>query len=211
MAIIALQMKENFEKLFTAKFVYLLIIISVVGIVIFSLYFQGHTQQVLRARKEKDRYFGSAFLSPIPDKSEFVQLNYFIPNEVYKVVAKMEIIPENQFVNMWSSDGKKVNYKKFAKLSFEINNVRCTALVFKNTESKDTTQLFLPFRDLSNGKTTYQSGRYLDLIWQNNNEITLDFNLAYNPYCAYNYKYSCPLAPKENKLMVNIEAGEKLY
>ena len=83
--------------------------------------------------------------------------------------------------------------------------------MFRNTESKDTTQLFLPFRDLSNGKTTYQSGRYLDLVWQNDNEITLDFNLAYNPYCAYNYKYSCPLAPKENKLMVNIEAGEKLY
>ena len=112
MAIIALQMKENFEKLFTARFISLLIAVSVVGIVLFSLYFQGHTQQVLRTRKEKDRYFGSAFLSPIPDKSEFVQLNYFAPNEAYKVKAKMEVFVDEQFINMWSSDGKKVNYKK---------------------------------------------------------------------------------------------------
>jgi uncharacterized protein len=211
MVITALQMKENFEKLFTARFVSILIVSSVVGIVLFSLYFQSHTQQVLRARKEKDRYFGSAFLSPIPDKSEFVKLKYFAPNEAYKVIAKMEIFTDEQFVSMWSSDGKKVNYQKFAKIYFKINNIECTSLVFKNTESKDSTQLFMPFRDLSNGKFTYQSGRYLDLVWENNHEIVLDFNLAYNPYCAYNYKYSCPLAPKENKLMVNIEAGEKIY
>lgn len=209
--IIALQTMVNFEKLFNARSIALLLVVSVIGIVLFSLYFQNHTQQVLRARKEKNLYFQSAYLSPIPDKSQFDQLNYFLPDKKYKVKAKMEILATKEFVNMWSSDGKKINYEKFAKLSFILNDAACTALVFKKTEGKETNELFMPFRDLSNGKTTYQSGRYLDLIFENNEEVILDFNLAYNPYCVYNYIYSCPLPPKENKFNVYIDAGEKLY
>lgn len=209
--ILVSQTMVNFEKLFNARSIAALLVVSVVGIVLFTMFFQNHTQQVLRARKEKNLYFKSAYLSPITDKSQFEQLNYFLPDKKYKVRAKMEILSTNEFVNMWSSDGKKVNYKKYAKLSFTLNEIACTALAFKKTEGEETNELFMPFRDLSNGKTTYQSGRYLDLIFENKDEVMLDFNLAYNPYCAYNYIYSCPLPPKENKFKVHIEAGEKLY
>lgn len=205
-------MKVNFENIFTTKSVVILIVTTLVSLVLFTFYFQSHTQQILRARKEKERYFKTAYLSPITDKSVFEHLNYFEPDEKYRVTAQMEIIKAQQYLSMWSSDGKKITFQKYARVTFFINNQTCTAILFKQSEIEQSNHLFMPFRDLSNGASTYQSGRYLDVEATNNKtEIVLDFNLAYNPYCVYNYKYSCPLAPKENKLPIAILAGEKIF
>lgn len=206
-------MKVNFENIFSTKSVVVLIAATLVFLVSFTLYFQSHKQQVLRARKEKERYFKTAYLSPISDKSSFEHLNYFEPSEKYCVTAKMEVIGDEQYVTMWSSDGKKIKFRKYARVAFTINEMSCTAILFRQSEIEQSNHLFMPFRDASNGSSTYQSGRYLDVETMNGNttEVVLDFNLAYNPYCVYNYKYSCPLAPKENKFNVKILAGEKIF
>lgn len=206
-------MKVNFENIFSTRSVVILIATTLVSLVLFTFYFQSHTQQILRARKEKERYFKTAYLSPISDKSSFEHLNYFEPNEKYRVTAKMEIITDEQYVTMWSSDGKKIKFRKYARVAFDINNIACTGILFRQSEIEQSNHLFMPFRDASNGSTTYQSGRYLDVETMDGNttEVVLDFNLAYNPYCVYNYKYSCPLAPKENKFKVKILAGEKIF
>ena len=70
--------------------------------------------------------------------------------------------------------------------------------------------LFLPFKDLTNGKETYGGGRFMDILIPDTDKIILDFNKAYNPYCAFSHRYSCPLPPFENWLKTEIPAGEKL-
>jgi len=88
--------------------------------------------------------------------------------------------------------------------------------VFQNKKmldlSQDTNLLFVPFRDGTSGKETYGGGRYFDCeIPPIGNSILLDFNKAYNPYCAYNPRFSCVIPPEENRLKIKIEAGEKLF
>lgn len=104
-------------------------------------------------------------------------------------------------------------YRRFGYIYFEIENVPCTLEVYqnmalrKNKEYKD--YLFVPYRDLTSGKESYGGGRYLDVHIPEGNSLLLDFNLSYNPYCAYSHRYSCPIPPDVNTLKVAIEAGEK--
>jgi len=83
--------------------------------------------------------------------------------------------------------------------------------VYKSAEDPFARSLFIPFSDETSGSETYKAGRYLDLEEQGGDDYELDFNLAYNPYCAYNDQYTCPIPPRENKLPIRILAGEKNY
>ena len=111
-----------------------------------------------------------------------------------------------------TSSGKTKSYKAFGKVSFVINNQPCSLTLYQSVDLSKLEQykdyLFLPFRDETNSKETYGGGRYIDVKIPKGNTIVIDFNKAYQPYCAYNaYDYSCPIVPEENKLPIPIRAG----
>jgi uncharacterized protein (DUF1684 family) len=150
--------------------------------------------------------------SPLADslKPDFRGLQFFPANQEFKVTAKLETVPGNPTLVMATSDGETREYIKYAYAYFELGNKE-NRLTLLQAKGDDSDNLFLPFTDLSSGVDTYGGGRYLDLELTDNNRITIDFNLAYNPYCVYSEAYSCPLPPAENQLSIAIEAGEKNF
>lgn len=132
----------------------------------------------------------------------------------YAVMAKLVKTENAEPFEIPTSSGKTKKYIEYGKLYFKLKDKPLVLTVYQSlaliekTDYKD--YLFLPFRDLTNGKETYGGGRYLDLRIPSNDEVYLDFNKAYHPYCAYNaLDYNCPVVPKENQLQVRIEAGVK--
>jgi uncharacterized protein (DUF1684 family) len=129
----------------------------------------------------------------------------------------MQLTPDTEFFEMLTSDGKKRLYRQYGILSFELKGKSLTLPAYQSKRLMRMPQyrnyLFVPFTDPTNGNTTYGAGRYLGLYMpkQEEGNITLDFNKAYNPYCAYNSNYSCPIPPRANHLNAAIEAGEKKY
>ena len=98
-------------------------------------------------------------------------------------------------------------YLNFAKLSFKLFGKRHSLSLFQNAKVQG--DFFLPFTDITTGRTTYPSGRYVPVKIKKDNKLLIDFNLAFNPYCAYNKRFSCPIPPDENHLSIEITAGER--
>lgn len=166
-----------------------------------------YTQQILHHRQETDDFMNTSEDSPFAHMDSTVKLNYYPANEKFKVIATIERIHDAQEVTLGTSDGRPRVLKKYAILKFKIEEMPHQLLVLRSDEG-----LFLAFGDLTNDHTTYGGGRYIDLKFSEQAEkITLDFNRAYNPYCAYRANYSCPLPPAENYLNIAIEAGEMQY
>lgn len=160
-------------------------------------------------RKETHAFMNEAPDSPFVGADSTITLNYYPANEKFKVIATIEQITEGGQLTLGTSDGVPRIYHKHAFLKFKLNDQPQQLLVLKGEDSEG---LFLAFADLTNDNTTYGGGRYINLNFSDQaDKITLDFNLAYNPYCEYNAEYSCPLPPLENYLKSAIEAGEKLY
>lgn len=166
------------------------------------------------SRKDKDDFMRSGAGSPFTDSTEaFTGLKYFPPNPKFRVSAQLEPVENKQVVVLKTSDDKEARYIEYARATFSVNDTRCSLLLLEVLDSgpfKGT--LFLAFADQSSAIDTYGAGRYLDIKKvPGASTITLDFNEAYNPYCAYNDNFSCPFPPRENVLNVFIEAGEKTY
>ncbi len=149
-------------------------------------------------------------------RKSFEGLNYFPANIKYQVEGTLvkDEIPET--VIMETSGDKTPFYVRYGEVHFKIDSIELKLAVFQNKKmldlSKDTNHLFVPFRDGTSEKESYSSGRYIDCeIPDEGNVLVLDFNKAYNPYCAYNPKYSCVIPPEENRLSIRIEAGEKKF
>jgi len=143
----------------------------------------------------------------------FRGLDYFEIDQEYRIEAAFKKKKGKKFKMPTSTDRTPV-YQRYGYVYFKINNELCTLTVYQNVELKKKKgfedYLFIPFRDETSGKETYGGGRYLDLRMTSSNKIILDFNTSYNPYCAYSYRFSCPIPPEENKLKVRVEAGEKV-
>lgn len=146
--------------------------------------------------------------SPFKD-IEFKGLDFYAPNSDYRVDAKSVSLTDKEIISLNTSDGKKRNYIKTTLLIFELNGRVDTLTLLQNLE--DPTDYFLPFVDETSGEDTYGAGRYLPVEPSKGTSIELDFNRAFNPYCAYNEAYSCPMPPKENYINSKVEAGEKNY
>ena len=112
-----------------------------------------------------------------------------------------------------ASDGKERKYLPYAYAEFELDKEHCKLLILEIVDDpQNNGMLFLAFADATSASETYGAGRYLEVKKvRGASSILLDFNQAYNPYCAYSEKYSCPLPPRENILKVAIRAGEKKY
>jgi hypothetical protein len=170
---------------------------------------ETYRQQVDDSRTKKNEFFRTSAESPVTDKTAFKGLVYFAPDPAYRLTARLEpFADKTQKLVVRMSDGSEEVYEKFAHAVFNLNGETYRLLIVKleNTYS-------ILFRDATSGKQTYGGGRYIELAPDQitNNRVILDFNMAYNPYCAYNPNYSCPIPPTENKLPIAIKAGEQYH
>ncbi len=164
------------------------------------------------------------FLKDYVQKHEVVKgddkklLRFYPVDKTFHVRALFRPSSSTEWLTFRTSGTKTKIFKLYGTLSFALNRMACQLNVYQsqdfiaNVEYKN--YLFLPFTDLTTGKETYGSGRYLDLATTDivNNTIALDFNRAYNPYCAYVIGvYNCPIPPKENALNIEVRAGEKTF
>lgn len=155
--------------------------------------------------------------SPLTDEDfkHFKSLDFYPINEKFIVDAKFVRTKKEKVFKMKTTTDRTPEYKKYGELTFTIDAVEYKLNVYQNIDlSKKPSYedyLFLPFSDLSNGKQSYIGGRYIDLRMQKSTTWKIDFNKAYNPYCAYNYKFSCPKVPMENDLNIEILAGVKKF
>lgn len=166
-------------------------------------------------RAEKEAVFKDPEKSPLTEKDRktFDGLPYYPANEKYRVKADFKRV-RGSVIEMPTTTDRIAKYRPYGELHFEVNGQSGTLTVYESVsmglqkEPEDET-LFLPFTDETNGLDTYGGGRYIDIAKQDDDQWVLDFNLAYNPYCAYNGKYSCPIPPRNNRLEMSIEAGVK--
>ena len=160
-------------------------------------------------------YTESTPLKPEQKKS-FEGLKYFPPDIDYCIEGVLTKEEQPETVIMKTSTERAPEYIKYGKVTFNLRGEEHTLFAYQSKKlvevSPDEAMLFIPFRDATNGKETYGGGRYVDCeIPNEGNTILLDFNKAYNPYCAYNPRYSCVIPPEENRLEIRIEAGEKEF
>lgn len=149
------------------------------------------------------------------DLATFTSLDFFPINENFFVIAQFVRTKKEKPFEMKTSTNRKPIYIKYGEIYFTIADKALKLNVYRDIElskkAQYTDHLFLPFSDLTSGRESYIGGKYIDLKIPKGNTIVVDFNTAYNPYCAYNYKYSCPLVPLENDLDIAIKAGVKTF
>jgi hypothetical protein len=199
----------------------LLILVVVIALIIILFYsFQGsqddptYINEIKKEREEKDRFMKTSKESPLGDKKEnFKNLKYFDPDPKYKVIADLIPVQSKKVVVLQTNDGKEQRYLEYAHAEFTLEGVRHKLVLLEVMDMGPFRgKLFLAFGDETSAGETYGAGRYLDVAKvPGSSTITLDFNKAYNPYCAYNNSFSCPFPPAENLLKVAIKAGEKNY
>ena len=171
-----------------------------------------HLQAVYEWQRNKNKYFLDPNTSPLrpKEKKRFDGLDFFIPTDEYQVKALFREAFKADTIQMKTTTGSVTNEIVYGNLFFQLKD-RCHVLpVYREVDASDD-YVFLPFTDLTNGDLTYGGGRYIDLTYPLKDSVLIDFNKAYNPYCAYNPKYSCPLVPSANHLETTILAGEKSF
>ena len=168
-------------------------------------------------QRELNAEYKDASSSPLKDKDRkhFKGLEFFKLDSAYVVKAKLERTPNSKWFKMKTTTERVSNERVYGVLSFEIKGKPYKLNVYQGQdlmqEEGYEDYLFLPFLDETNGLESYGGGRYIDLRIPESDTIKIDFNKAYNPYCAYNDKYSCPIVPRENYLKTRIEAGVKSF
>lgn len=159
-------------------------------------------------RADKDNFFARHPHSPLTpeQKRHFMGLNYFPENTSMRLQVDVELSSPSQNIVIQTTGGQPQTYQRFGKFKFQVDGQTAELTIYKNSRG-----YFLPFVDDLAGKETYSAGRYLELEKLPNGKFLVDFNLAYNPYCAYNEQWSCPITPAENRLSVAVSAGEKIF
>lgn len=153
-----------------------------------------------------------------PLKAEDLKNVHFFDVDInYRVEAKIDYIQNAKPFNMPTFDGSAKSFVRYATATGTLNGKTFKLTLYKNLELADNPMykdyLFLPFTDMTNGQSTYGGGRYMDFRTQNieDGKLLIDFNKAYNPYCAFSTGYRCPVPPQENDLNFEIKAGEMKY
>lgn len=161
-------------------------------------------------RHRKDEFFRADPHSPLtPDQQrEFDGLRYYDPAPDLNLELEVERIENAEPIQMQTSTGDVAQYIRYGRVTFAVDGQEATLTIYASPGGQGG--FFLPFTDATSGDETYGAGRYLDLEPPQDGHFHVDFNLAYNPYCAYSANWSCPIPPAENRLNVPIRAGEKL-
>jgi uncharacterized protein (DUF1684 family) len=174
----------------------------------------GYIEEIKKDREDKERFMRTSAESPFVGSLEnFEGLQYYPPDIRYKITADLIPVQNKKPVVLATNDGKEQRYIEYAHAEFDLDGYHHSLLILEVVDMGPFRgKLFLAFGDETSAVETYGAGRYLDVNKApGSNTITLDFNKSYNPYCAYNEKYSCPFPPPENLLKVPINAGEKKY
>jgi uncharacterized protein (DUF1684 family) len=174
---------------------------------------RNEKETVMKWRKERDQFFRTHQRSPLTpqEKKRFKGLEYFPFNSNYYFEGPIEreilhINDPKYYATFLTNKGTNKRYIRYGKFRFKLEGKVETLEVYKSILSDN---LFIPFKDLTNGKETYEGGRYIDAEILPGYKMVLDFNMAYFPSCAYNDKFTCAIPPKENFLEIQIRAGEK--
>ncbi|QLG61569.1 DUF1684 domain-containing protein [Halorarum salinum] len=168
-------------------------------------------------RAEKDEFLTEHRQSPLPPEARegFDGLDYFPPDPDYRVTAAATVHDDPEPVELTVRNGEAVRYERAVTFSFELprDDGGLESATLAGYRRPDEETLFVPFRDKTTGQETYDGGRYMDLhpegTLSDGDEVALDFNLAYTPFCAFADAFACPLAPSENWLDAAVRAGEK--
>ncbi|UKT65913.1 DUF1684 domain-containing protein [Pedobacter mucosus] len=178
---------------------------------------QNYSEQIGIHRENYKQDFIKESNSPLK-KDDLQNLHFYDADSIYKVSADVEILKNERVFKMPTYDGTSAAFYRYAKISFKLlGDTLLHMTLYKSVAlsgvPKYKNLLFLPFTDETNNKETYGGGRYIDLDVKDiqNSHIIIDFNKAYNPYCAFSDGYRCPVPPEENNVEVAIKAGEKLY
>ena len=175
---------------------------------------KSEEQRVAKWIKERDAFFKNHQRSPLStkDKKNFKGLKYYPFDDQYVFCGTIEryilhINNPKYYATFLTNKGTNKRYLRYGGFHFTLNGKQYTIEIFKSILSD---MLFVPFKDKTNGKETYEGGRYIDAEILADYKMVLDFNMAYHPSCAYNEKFICVLPPRENMLDIEIRAGEKL-
>jgi hypothetical protein len=173
-------------------------------------------EQIIKHRETYKKELLTSAGGPLSaDDLSYVQ--FYAPDSTYRITAEVERIDKAEPFDMPTYSGKTKPHVAYARLSFVLKGKPQQFTIYRSLNLMRVPEyrdyLFLPFKDATSGRETYGGGRYMDLRTGDiqNGQVTLDFNKAYNPYCAFQDGYSCPIPPKTNELLVPIEAGEKAY
>lgn len=198
----------------------ILLIAAIVVLVSLIYSFMGgadqsaYIEEINKEREEKDRFMKTSKESPFASNpSEYNGLLYYPPDPKYRIIADLTPIENKEIVTLATNTGEEQQYVQYAYADFDLDGFHHRLLILEVIESGPFRgKLFFAFGDETSAVETYGAGRYLDLEKvPGSSTITLDFNKAYNPYCAYITNYSCPLPPSQNLLTIPIKAGEKTY
>lgn len=168
-------------------------------------------------QRELNAEYKDATTSPLKDadRKHFEGLDFFKFDETFIVTATLKRTPNTKYFNMKTTTDRVSKERVYGVLTFELKGKTYQLNIYqgKDLMKKEGYEdyLFLPFLDETNGLESYGGGRYIDARIPKGNTMEIDFNKAYNPYCAYNDKYSCPIVPRENYLKTKIEAGVKAF
>ena len=177
----------------------------------------GGLAEIIAFQETMNESFADPDNSPLPDRYRihFNGLDFFPPDTTYQVWARLIRTPEALPFSMPTTTDRLALERKYGTLVFELQGHALELEVYQSPdlilEEAYVDYLFLPFSDATNGNETYSGGRYIDLRIPTSDSVLIDFNKAYNPYCAYNPKYSCPIVPKQNRLPIPVRAGVKAF
>jgi uncharacterized protein len=173
----------------------------------------GATKEVLAFQKDLNEEYKNPKESPLEpgDIKKFKGHTFFPIDLAYRVSAKLTITEGTPFFGMKTTSSTMKTDRVYGYVEFTLAQKQFRLPVYQSQDLMKTKEyadyLFFPFTDLTNGKETYMGGRYIDLRIPSDNTIVIDFNQAYNPYCAYSHRYSCPLVPAENQMDIEVPAG----
>ncbi|WP_411031383.1 DUF1684 domain-containing protein [Spongiimicrobium sp. 3-5] len=173
--------------------------------------------EILKFQEELNAEYKDPESSPLPDRfrKNFESLDFFSPDTSYAVRAKLQLTPEAVPFMMPTTTDREAEEVVYGVAHFTLKGKPYQLEIYQSPslilQEGYSDYLFLPFLDKTNGEETYTGGRYIDLRIPKGDSLTIDFNRAYNPYCAYNKKYSCPIVPKVNTLDTKVLAGVKAF
>lgn len=176
-----------------------------------------YADSIARHREMYKNDFLTSSNSPLKSQEDLAYLRFYESDSTYRVEATVELTPKAEPFEMPTYNGQTRPHVEYAVVSFVLNGKPQQLTIYRNLNLLRLPQyrdyLFLPFKDATSGYATYGGGRYLDLRLGDikDGRMIIDFNKAYNPYCAYHEGYACPVPPKKNTLPIAIEAGEKTY
>lgn len=174
---------------------------------------EDYIEKIEKERERQFKFIRFNIDSPLTEeqKNGFQALSFYPVDPEYRIKAKMVPVEDRKMIELPLTDGTVEKYLRHSYVEFVLKGQAHRLLLLQSAKEADMKNFFLAFADATSGEETYGGGRYINLRQDGKNSITIDFNMSYNPYCAYNPDFACPLPPKENILEADILAGEKDY